>query len=102
MPNQIYKPVTSTISTRQETSSFVTLNGSGLSYSLCHRGDFIGKNSNYFTSFNLPVEYSKFTSGSTLAQSHPELFQLNVDKIVVVPIPREYYSELIDGRSVTF
>lgn len=102
MPNQIYKPVTSTISTRQENASFVTLNGSGLSYSLCNRLDFIGKNSNYFSSFNLPVLYSKFLSGSTLALTHPELFQLNVDKIVIAPIPREYYDEVIDGRSITF
>jgi hypothetical protein len=30
------------------------------------------------------------------------LYQLNVDKIVIAPIPREYYNEMIDGRSITF
>lgn len=97
-----FKPVTSTISTRKEGSSFVDLNSSGLSYSLCDRTVGNDKNTNYFMSFNLPVTYSALSSGSTLALSHPETLQINVDKVVVVPIPREYYSELIDGRSVTF
>lgn len=102
MPNQIYKPVTSTISTRQENSSGHTINGSGLSYSLCDRTSSTEKNSNYFMSFNLPVTYSVLASGSTLALSNPEIFQINVDKIVIVPIPKEYYNEFIDGRSITF
>lgn len=102
MPNQIYKPVTSTISTRQESSTFETLNGSGLSYSLCDRTSATDKNTNYFVSFNLPISYSALPSGSTLALSHPELLQINIDQAILVPIPREYYDELIDGRSVTF
>lgn len=102
MPNQIYKPVTSTISTRQENSFFRTLNGSGLSYSLCDRTSSTEKNSNYFMSFNLPVTYSVLASGSTLALNNPEILQINVDKIVIVPIPKEYYNEFIDGRSITF
>jgi hypothetical protein len=101
MPSSFYKPVTSTISTRQENSTFINLNGSGLSYSLCNRNIGTDKNTNYFMSFNLPVTYSAFSSGSTLALSHPETLQINVDKIVIIPIPREYYSEIIDGRSIT-
>jgi hypothetical protein len=103
MATQIYKPVTSTISTRQETSALkVITGGSGLTYSLCDRISLTEKNTNYFVSFNLPVSYSALPSGSTLALSNPEIFQINVDKVVVVPIPREYYSEIIDGRSITF
>jgi hypothetical protein len=102
MASSFFKPVTSTISTRQESSTFQDLNGSGLSYTLCSRLNGTDKNANYFMSFNLPVQYSALASGSTLALSNPELFQLNVDKIVVVPIPREYYNEIIDGRSITF
>ncbi len=101
MPNTLYKPVTSTISSRQENSTFQTVNGSGLSFSYCDRTNGTEKNTNYFMSFKLPIQYSSFASGSTLALSHPELLQVNVDKIIVAPIPREYYSELIDGRSVT-
>ena len=102
MASSFYKPVTSTISTRQENSSLVDLNGSGLSYTLCDRTLSTEKTTNYFMSFNLPVTYSALSSGSTLALSHPEILQINVDKVVIVPIPREYYSEIIDGRSITF
>jgi len=103
MPTQIYKPVTSTISTRQETSSLVVIPaGSALTYSLSDRTSITEINTNYFVSFNLPVSYDALSSGSTLALTNPEIFQINVDKAVIVPIPREYYSELIDGRSITF
>jgi len=107
MATQIYKPVTSTISTRQETSALKTSNStsfplSALSYSLCDRTNLSDKNTNYFVSFNLPVAASSLPSGSTLVQSSPELFQINVDNVVIVPIPREAYSEMIDGRSITF
>lgn len=102
MPSSFYKPVTSTISTRQESSEFQTLNGSGLSYTLCDRTSGTEKTTNYFMSFNLPVTYAKFSSGSTLALSHPELLQINTDKIIITPIPKEFYSEIIDGRSITF
>ncbi len=101
MPNSIYKPVTSTISTRQEQTTFTTLNGSGLSYTLCDRTDGTSKLANYFVSFNLPYEADAFTSGSTLALSHPELFQLNTNQIVIAPIPKTSYNEIIDGRSFT-
>lgn len=102
MASSFYKPVTSTISTRQESSTLETLNGSGLSFSLSDRTDGTGKNTNYYMSFKLPITYASFSSGSTLALSHPELLQLNVDNAVMVSIPREYYSEFIDGRSITF
>lgn len=102
MASSFYKPVTSTISTRQESSTFENVNGSGLTFTLCDRTVGNEKTTNYFSSFKLPITYSNLASGSTYALSNPEIFQINVDKIVLVPIPRENYSELIDGRSITF
>jgi len=101
MPN-LFKPVENFISTRQEVSKIITLNGSSLSYTLCDRTDLASVESNYFTSFNLPAVVEDFLSGSTFAKSNPENYQLNVDKIIISPIARENYSETIDGRSITF
>lgn len=95
------KPVTSTISTRQETSYFHTLNLSGLSFTLCDRTDLNSLNTNYFVSFGVPYETSAFPQNSALSLSRPELQQLNVDKILIAPIPREEYNEILDGRSIT-
>lgn len=107
MASSFFKTVTSTISTRQENSSLQNPNTtfsspSGLSYSLCNRLNTTEKSTNYFMSFNLPVSYSALASGSTLALANPEIFQINVDKIIVIPIPGECYGELVDGRSITF
>lgn len=100
MPTQIFKSITSTISNRQETSAAQTVNGSGITYTLCDRTATTDKNANYFASFNLPVLYSSLSSGSTLALSNPEILQINVDKILMIPIEEQYYNEAIDGRSV--
>lgn len=101
MPITFYKPVSSIISSRQESSSFQTINGSGLTFSLCDRTNGTSKNANYFSSFRLPFQYSSLASGSTMAIVNPEIFQLNVDKIVIIPIPHDYYDEFIDARSIT-
>lgn len=101
MPNVIFKPVTSTISSRQEKIVFTGMNGSEIVYTLCDRTQTTSKEANYFSSFNLPYEYDALSSGSTLAQQHPEIYQINRDKIAIVPIPKQNYSELIDGRSIT-
>jgi hypothetical protein len=102
MANLFQKPITSAISTRQESATFYQLSLSSVTYTLCDRTDTSSAEANYFVSLNLPYTESAFGSGSTLALSNPELLQLNVDNIVIIPIPREYYSELIDGRSITF
>jgi hypothetical protein len=102
MANIPYKPITSIISTRQETSTFTTVNDSGLTYTMCDRTDLLSKEANYFISFRVPHAQSKLDTGSTLSLQNPELQQLNVDNIITSPIPREYYNEIIDGRSVTF
>jgi len=101
MASQIFKAVASTISNRQETSTNVTLNGSGITYTLCDRTDTTNKKANYFTSFNLPNIYSDLASGSTLALANPEILQINVDRIVIMPIDKSSYNEIIDGRSLT-
>lgn len=100
MPTQVFKSVTNTISNRQETSTSQTINGSGVTYTLCDRNLTTDKKANYFSSFNLPTAYSSLSSGSTLALANPEILQVNVDKIIVIPIGKEYYNEIIDGRSV--
>jgi hypothetical protein len=101
MPNTLFKPVTSMISSRQEKIIFTGKNGSDLVYTLCDRTDTTSKEANYFSSFGLPYEYNALSSGSTLTKQYPEIYQLNRDKIVIIPIPKEDYSELIDGRSIT-
>lgn len=73
-----------------------------LTFTECDRSVTSSKYGNYFVSFNLPTSASKFLTGSTLSKAYPELQQLNVDKIVISPIPRTYYSEYIDGKTITF
>lgn len=101
MPNVIFKPVTSTISSRQEQITFTGMNGSEIVYTLCDRTETTSKEANYFSSFGLPYEYNALSSGSTLASQYPEIYQVNRDKIAIVPIPKQNYSEFIDGRSIT-
>lgn len=101
MPNTLFKPVTSMISSRQEKIAFTGMNGSEIVYTLCDRTDTLSKEANYFSSFGLPYEYNALSSGSTLAKQYPEIYQINRDKIVIAPIPKENYSELLDGRSIT-
>jgi hypothetical protein len=102
MANTFQKPITSAISTRQESATFYQLSLSSVTYTFCDRTNSSSPEANYFLSLNLPYTESAFDSGSTLSLSNPELLQLNVDNIIIIPIPREYYSELIDGRSITF
>lgn len=102
MANIPYKPITSLISTRQEDSTFTIVNGSGLTFTLCDRTDLTSAEANYFISFKVPHESDKLATGSTLSLQNPEIQQLNVDNIVVSPINRLEYNEIIDGRSVTF
>lgn len=102
MPSNFQKPIQSVISTKSETATLQSVSSSGLTYTECIRTGLTSTEANYFVSFNLPHIASDLSSGSTMAMSYPEIYQLNVDKIVIAPIPRTYYSEMIDGRSVTF
>jgi hypothetical protein len=101
MPSNFQKQIQSVISTKSERATLQTIDGSGITYTQCLRTGLTTTQANYFVSFNLPHEASELASGSTMATEHPEIYQLNVDKIVIAPIPRAYYSEMIDGRSVT-
>lgn len=94
--------VNSTTSIRKEVATSTSLAGSEISYTLADRTDVSSKYSHYFASFNIPHERSNsiFYSGSSIALNNPEMFQLNVDKIVIVPISENNYSEYIDGRSI--
>ena len=56
---------------------------------------------NYFLSFNLPYYREDLPLDSVLSVAYPEVQQLNVDQIVITPIDRSEYHEIIDGRSIT-
>lgn len=99
--NNPFKDVSSIVSTRQETVALRILSNNNLSFTLCDRNAST-KESNYFISFKLPHEPGALSTGSTLSTQIPHLQQLNVDRMVISPIPRDSYNELIDGRSVTF
>lgn len=106
MPNIPYKNITSLISSKQENATFTTVNNgidSGVTFTLCDRDVDSNptKEANYFMSFRLPYAEDNFPTGSTLSIQNPELQQLNVDKMVISPIPYSDYHEIIDGRSVT-
>jgi len=102
MPSNFQKPIQSVISTKNETATQQTVDSSGLTFTQCARTGLTSTEANYFVSFNLPYTAGDLASGDTFASSFPELYQLNVDHIVIAPIPREYYNEMIDGRSITF
>ena len=95
--------VNSTTSIRKEVATWASLSGSKLSYTLADRSNVGSKYSHYFATFSIPHERSNsiFYSGDTIAKYNPEMFQLNVDKVVVIPISENNYSEYIDGRSIT-
>jgi len=95
------KQVESSISTIRENSTVKSLSGKDLVYTLANRTLVDEKEGHYFSSFNLPYSYDSLGSGTTLAQLRPEILQLNVDKILLVQISRNNYSEFIDGRSIT-
>jgi len=99
--SNFYKTVESTISAKQETSTFKNVSGMNVPFIKCDRTDLSSKETNYFSSFNLPYEYDSLSSGSTIATTNPELYQLNVDEIVIIPINNSLYNEIIDGRSIT-
>lgn len=96
------KAVSSTLTVQTEESDIKDLFGGDLGFTLCDRDLISDKKGNYFVSFNLPTSSSDFDTASTVSKLYPELQQLNVDRIVMTQIPPSYYSEFIDGRSITF
>lgn len=95
------KEVSSTLTVQTEESDLKAVFGGNLGFTLCDRTIVSDKKGSYFVSFNLPASQSDFSTASTLSSFYPELQQMNVDEIVIVPIPPSYYSEFIDGRTIT-
>jgi len=108
MAVNIYKPVQSSIFSDNTVRTSQTVQGLDLSYTKCDREPSVpatdGWKANYFSSFNLPYTLAAMPSGDTsssyMGAHNTELYQLNVESIVICPIPESYYSEMIDGRTV--
>jgi hypothetical protein len=96
------KKVDSYVALQRESSRVRAISESDLTFTLCDRSSLTDKKGNYFLSFNLPYKTSALPTTSTISKLYPELQQLNVDQIIITPIPTAYYSEFIDGRTVSF
>lgn len=94
------KPVSGFLYIYEENEIPASLSGTNVSFTLCDRNDTTSKLGNYFISLNLPWESSALPTNQKLSIFYPELQQLNVDKIILVKIPYDSYTEFIDGRSV--
>ncbi len=95
------KEVSSTLTVQTEETDLKAVIGGNLGFTLCDRTILSDKKGSYFVSFNLPATQEALSTASTLSSFYPELQQMNVDQIVIVPIPPSYYSEFIDGRTIT-
>jgi hypothetical protein len=98
--SKFLKKIDSLISVQQERLTTKLVKDKDLTFSLCDRDNISDYSGNYFPSFGLPYESSYFGTGSTMSKRYPELQQLNVDRIILIPIPSSAYSELIDGRTI--
>jgi len=96
------KAVASTLTVQTEERDIKDVFGGDLKFTLCDRDLISNNKGSYFVSFNLPTQKSDLDTGSTLSKFYPELQQMNVDRIIIAPIPASYYSEFIDGRTITF
>lgn len=95
------KAVSSSLTVQAETLDDKIISGSDLLFTVCNRTSVTDNKGNYFVSFNLPPSFDELGTGSTVARYFPEIFQLNVDRIVFCSIPPTQYSEFVDGRSIT-
>jgi len=77
------KQVETSISTVRESSTSKSLIDAEVVYTLADRTDTSEKESNYFSSFNLPYALAEMGSGTTVAQMSPEKFQLNTNTAVL-------------------
>lgn len=98
--SRITKKVDSYIALQREVSRPQIVVEEDLVFTLCDRTNPADKKANYFMSFNLPFESTEFPIDSNLSKTFPELQQLNVDKIIISPIPSEKYNEFIDGKTI--
>lgn len=95
------KKVDSYLTLQTETNRLQTLFDDDLKFTLADRDLSSDKKGNYFISFNLPQSTDQLSTGCTVSKLFPELQQLNVDRIIICPIPASGYSEFIDGRTIT-
>ena len=95
------KAVASTLTVQTEERDVKDVFGGDLKFTLCDRDLISNNKGSYFVSFNLPTQTSDLDTGSTLSKFYPELQQMNVDRIIISPIPPASYSEFIDGRTIT-
>lgn len=96
------KAVSSVITVQSETNTLKSVQTNELKYTLCDRDNTSSKKGNFFVSFGLPTKPEDLGTGSTMSLYYPELQQLNVDQVIICPIPPSSYSEFIDGRSLTW
>ena len=96
------KKVDSYIALQRESSQIKSLFETELTYTLCDRDNITDKKGNYFMSFNLPYKSGALPTTSDMSKIFPELQQLNVDQIIITPIPASEYSEFIDGKTINF
>lgn len=96
------KKVDSYIALQRESSKIQSLSETNLTYTLCDRDDITDKKGNYFMSFNMPYKSGAFPTTGDMSKIFPELQQLNVDQIIITPIPADKYSEYIDGKTINF
>jgi hypothetical protein len=95
------KAVSSSLTVQAEYIDDKIIDGIDLLYTLCDRNATTNNRGNYFVSFGLPTSYDMLSTGSTIAKYFPELYQMNVDKFIMVQIPFSAYSEYLDGRGFT-
>lgn len=95
------KAVSSSLTVQAEYVDDKIIDGPELLFTLCNRNTTTNNRGNYFMSFGLPTSYDMLTSGSTIAKYFPELYQLNVDQVIMAQIPFSAYSEYLDGRGFT-
>lgn len=95
------KAVSSSLTVQAEYVDDKIIFDSDLLYTLCSRTGTTNNRGNYFMSYNLPTSRDMLSSGATISKYFPELYQLNVDEIIMVQIPYSAYSEYLDGRGFT-
>lgn len=93
-------PVSGFLYVSEENSIPISLSGANVTVTLCDRNDLGSNLGNYFVSLNLPTSQEEFPEYSSMNFFRPELYQLNVDKILLIKIPSTAYTEYIDARSI--
>lgn len=94
--------VSSSIISQTVENTLFSLNNKNLTFTLCDRTSVSDNKGNYFISLNLPYQQSEFSTGCSMSLLYPELQQLNVDQIIISPIPAGSFNESIMGQTIKF